>query len=143
MKVFAGVWIASLPKEMEGKNILGVEFLSPKVIDMKIWKPTFSLARYTPESLVFKGRISESMMEDFQLARMQVEIENTSMDKLIEVAKEVVYPHIRRTTLIVDVASRTGHIYISPETFPQRLFSDLGTFSLHGSVSLQGAHKES
>jgi hypothetical protein len=115
VKAFAGVWIASLPKEMEGKRILGVEFLSPKVIDMKIWKPTFSLARYTPESLVFKGRISESVMEDFHLARMQVEIQDTSMDKLIEVAKEVIYPHIRRAALIVDIASATGHIYVSSE----------------------------
>ena len=80
VKFFAGVWIASLPKEMEGRSILRVEFLSPKVIDMKIWKPTFSLARYTPESLLFKRRITESLVEDFHLARTQVEI--SSMDKL-------------------------------------------------------------
>lgn len=125
VKVFAGVWIASLPKEIEGKSILGVEFLSSKVVDMNIWKPTFSLAPYTPESMVFKGIIPESEMEDFHLARMQVEIQNTSMDKLIEVAREVIYPHVRRAILIVDVASRTGHIYISPEV----IFRLKGVFS--------------
>jgi len=115
VKFFAGVWIASLPKEMEGRSILNVEFVSPAVIDMDIWKPTFSFARYTPESLLFKGGVTESFMEDFHLARTQVEMQNTTLDKLIEVAEEVVYPRIRRAALIVDIASRTGQTYVFPE----------------------------
>lgn len=114
-EVIRGVWVASVPKEMERRSILGVEFLSPKVIDMKIWKPTFPLAHFTPESLLFKRRVTESVMEGFHLARTQVETQNTSMDKLIEVARKVIYPRIHRAALIVDVASRTGHIYVSPE----------------------------
>ena len=73
VKLFAGVWVASVPKEMERRSILGVKFLSPKVIDMKIWKPTFPLAHFTPESLLFKRRVTESVMEGFHLARTQVE----------------------------------------------------------------------
>lgn len=115
MKLFAGVWIASLPKEMEGRSILGIEFVSPEAIDMKIWKPTISLLRYTPDSLLFRTGVTESVIRGFHLARTQVEIENTHMDKLIEAAQEVIYPRIRRAALIIDVACRTGHIYVFPE----------------------------
>lgn len=115
VKVFAGVWIASLPKEMEGRNILGVEFVSPEAVDMKIWKPTISLVRYMPDSLLFRKGVTGSVVRGFHLARIQVEIENASLVKLMEVAREVIYPRIRRAALIVDLACRTGHIYISSE----------------------------
>jgi len=115
VKFFAGVWISSLPKEVEGRSILGVEFLSPKMVEMKIWKSTFSLARHTPENLLFKSGVTESEMEAFHLARTQVDIQNPSMDKLIDVAREVIYPRIRSAALIVDIANRTGHIYVTPE----------------------------
>jgi hypothetical protein len=115
VNVFAGVWIASLPKEMESKSILGVEFISPEVVNMEKWRPTISLIRYTPDSLLFRREVTESAIEGFHLARIQVETQNTSLENLIEVAREVVYPRIRRAVLIADVACRTGHIYISPE----------------------------
>lgn len=113
MKAFAGVWIASLPKEIEGKSILGVEFVSPKVIDLKKWRPTFPLARHAPDNMLIKKENLESVMKDLHLARMQVETDTTRM--LHEVAKEVIYPCIRRAALIADIASRTGHIFVSRE----------------------------
>ena len=115
MRYLAGVWVASLPKEMEGRSVLGVEFVSPEIIDMEIWRPTFSSAYYTPESILFKGRIKKPTMNDFHLARMQIEIEETSLDKLMKIAEEVVHPRVKRVCLIIDATTRTGHVYVSPE----------------------------
>jgi len=92
VKFFVGVWIASLPKEMEGRSILGVEFVSPEAIDMKKWQPTISLMRYTPDNLVFKREVIEPVIEALHLARTKVEIQNASLDKLVKVAQEVIYP---------------------------------------------------
>ena len=115
VKISAGVWIASLPKEMEGRSVLGVEFISPEAVNMKKWRPTISLVWYTPDDLMFRKGVTESMIEGFHLGRTQVDIQDTSSDDLMRVGREVVYPRIRRAVLIVDIACRTGHIYISPE----------------------------
>lgn len=61
MKCSAGVWIGYLPKEMEGRKILGVEFVSPEDINMEIWKPSFPFAYYMPDNLLFKGENMESI----------------------------------------------------------------------------------
>ena len=142
MKCFAGVWIASLPKEMEERTILGVEFISPKVIDMKIWRPSFSPAHYTPDSMLFKGRTMKPTIGDLHLARTQVKIEDTSLDKLIEIAKEVVYPRIRRACLIVDAVNRTGHVYVSPEIIIRLNGSAFSTWVGRSSGRPQGEMKE-
>lgn len=115
MNITAGMWVASLPGEIEGRKILDVEFISPKNIDMEFWKPAFSFAHYTPESLLFKGSPAESVEAGFHLAKMQVEVQSTAADNLINVADEIIYPRICRAIHIVDIASRTGHIYVSPE----------------------------
>ena len=115
MKTIAGIWIASLPKIMEGRKILDVTFISPNKIDMEKWMPSFPFSFYIAEDQLFQNKISESLIHNFHLAITDIDLKNTHTHELIEIARNVVYPKIRRAVLAIDIASYTGHIYISPE----------------------------
>lgn len=126
MKTVAGIWIASLPRSIEGRKILDVEFISPSKRDIEKWASSFPFTFHIPEDKLLQNKIQESLLENLHLAIMEVDVENDHIHDLIEVAEKIVYPKIRRAVLAIDISSYTGHIYISPEIMIE---INKGTFS--------------
>jgi len=115
MKYPAASWVASLPRELERRIVLGVEFIPAEDIDLEVWKPVFSISKYVPDDLLIStGSSQEKQIRKLHLARTEVEVENQTQLNTGNVARETVYPRIRRAVLVIEAASRTGHIYVAP-----------------------------
>lgn len=116
MRYTAAGWVASLPKELERKIVLGVEFIPAEEVDLEVWKPTFPISKYAPDDLLFvgfTGSIPMTQLSKLHLARTEIEVDDQAELNIGNVASEIVFPSIRRAALVVEVASRTGHIYIA------------------------------
>ena len=89
-------------------------------------KGRFPFTFHIPEDKLLQNKIQKSLLENFHLAITEINIDNDHMPDLIEIAKNTVYPKIRRAVLAIDISSYTGHIYISPEIMIE---INKGTFS--------------